>query len=111
MEAVPLVGVMRTPVGSRLALSLLSPCLSPAGAEEPLYDQLTVSGQVKIQGGVLTISTSNGFKPAVGDSFRILNVGRVEGRFESIVLPPLEAGERWSLNDLYATGTIRVMKE
>jgi len=82
-----------------------------AGAEEPLYDQLAVSGQVKIQGGVLTISTSNGFKPAVGDSFRILNFGRVEGRFESIVLPPLEAGESWSLNDLYATGTIRVMKE
>jgi hypothetical protein len=73
------------------------------------YDHITASGSLGV-GGALKVSLINGFVPAAGQSFDLLDfgTGSLSGTFSSIVLPTLAAGLQWNASQLYATGAISV---
>lgn len=71
------------------------------------YDQLHVGGALSI-GGVLGVSLINGFMPAIGSSFDLLDWGTLSGTFSSLSLPSLAAGQ-WDTSQLYTTGVLSVV--
>jgi hypothetical protein len=71
------------------------------------YDTIDSTGQLTL-GGTLAVSLTNGFIPAVGNSFDILNWASLSGTFSSVKLPTLPGGLTWNTNQLYTTGTISV---
>jgi T5SS/PEP-CTERM-associated repeat protein len=73
------------------------------------YDQLRILGGAVTWGGTLQVSLSNGFVPAVGNSFDILDwTGSSTGAFATINLPVLPGGRAWNTSLLYTTGQISV---
>ncbi len=54
------------------------------------YDQIQVSGKATLA-GILQVRLTNGFTPAVGQTFRIVTAGSISGAFTSI-LQPSQAG-------------------
>ncbi len=73
------------------------------------YDQLELSGPA-VLGGELNVSLVNGFSPAVGQSFDLIN-GHTNGSFAEINLPTLGSDLRWDTGQLYTNGTIEVLPE
>jgi hypothetical protein len=71
------------------------------------YDQLNVAGKLTL-GGELDLSLINGFTPAIGQAFDILNWSTLSGTFSSVVLPALPAGRIWDASQLYTTGVLAV---
>ena len=71
------------------------------------YDQLHVGGTLSI-GGILSVSLINGFMPAVGSSFDLLDWGTLSGTFSSLSLPTLATGQ-WDTSQLYTTGVLSVI--
>jgi T5SS/PEP-CTERM-associated repeat protein len=71
------------------------------------FDQVHVAGQLAL-GGMLNVSLINGFSPAVGNSFDILDWGTLSGTFASVQLPDLGGRIVWDSSQLYATGTLSV---
>jgi hypothetical protein len=56
-------------------------------------------------GGRLEVSLIEGFTPAAGNSFDILDWGTLSGTFSTIVLPTL-SGLAWNTSQLYTTGVL-----
>ena len=52
------------------------------------YDQLIVTGAVTLD-GTLQVSLINGFNPALGNTFDVLDWGTLSGTFSSLQLPSL----------------------
>jgi hypothetical protein len=75
-----------------------------AGAQ---YDQMHVAGQLAL-GGALNVVLYNGFTPAAGNSFDILDWGSLSGTFSSIALPTLGGGLAWNTSQLYTSGVLSV---
>jgi hypothetical protein len=71
------------------------------------YDQLHVGGALSI-GGILSVSLIDGFSPAVGSSFDLLDWGTLSGTFSSLSLPTLP-GRQWDTSQLYTTGMLSVV--
>lgn len=73
------------------------------------YDHITASGSLAL-GGALKVSLINGFVPAAGETFDLLDfgAGSLSGTFSSIVLPTLAAGLQWNASQLYTTGALGV---
>lgn len=71
------------------------------------YDQIHVGGQLAV-GGTLAVSLINGFKPAIGNTFDLLDWGLLNGTFLSIMLPTL-TGAQWDTSQLYTTGVLSVV--
>lgn len=71
------------------------------------YDQLSVNGHAAL-GGTLQISLLEGFSPASGDSFNILDWNSRSGEFSDVLLPSLGPRKSWDLNQLYTDGIIAV---
>jgi autotransporter-associated beta strand protein len=69
------------------------------------YDQLRVTSALSL-GGTLAVTLINGFTPAAGNSFDILDWGTLSGKFSSIQLPSLAAPMGWDTSQLYTTGAI-----
>jgi hypothetical protein len=61
------------------------------------HDQLNVSGAATLS-GVLNVSLVNGFTPAAGDTFTIMNYGSHSGTFTTVNLPALDEGLTWNVN-------------
>ena len=59
-------------------------------------------------GGTLNVSLINGFSPAAGQSFDILNWGSLSGTFAALSLPVLP-GRAWNTSQLYTTGVLSVV--
>jgi autotransporter-associated beta strand protein len=76
-----------------------------AGSE---FAQLVVSGDA-ILAGALEITLANGFSPAVGHSFDILDWGSLSGTFSSLNLPALGPLLTWNTSHLYTTGVLSVV--
>ncbi len=57
-------------------------------------DILIVQGAAALA-GKLEVSLWDGFTPAVGDQFEVLNFASVSGDFETVMLPDLPAGQYW----------------
>ena len=71
------------------------------------YDQLHVTGPLAL-GGTLAVSIIDGFTPAAGNSFDILDWGSLSGTFSTIALPTL-SGLAWNTSQLYTTGVLSVL--
>ena len=72
------------------------------------YDHVTVAGQLSLA-GTLNVSLINGFMPATGATFDILDWGTLSGKFSSMVLPNLDSGPLgWDTSKLYTTGVLAV---
>src|SRR5262249_443767 len=71
------------------------------------YDQVHVAGQLAL-GGTVNVSLINGFKPATGSSFDVLDWGARSGTFAAVQLPNLGGRIVWDSSQLYTTGTLSV---
>jgi hypothetical protein len=74
------------------------------------YDRVTVAGQLIINGATLVLGLINGFVPAYGDSFDILDWGVLTGTFGTIdtTAAPLPHPLAWDSSQLYLTGELIV---
>ena len=70
------------------------------------HDRLAVTGELTL-GGTLRAALIDGFAPAVGDEFDILDWTTLSGEFAAFELPAL-AGLRWDVSQLYTTGVLAV---
>ena len=69
------------------------------------YDQLVIAGDLSLN-GALDVSIINGFAPAAGQSFNILDwAGTRTGTFSSLHLPSI-AGLSWNTSQLYTNGIL-----
>ena len=71
------------------------------------FDQIRVQGQLTL-GGTLNVSLINGFAPATGNSFDILDWGTRSGTFSSLQLPGLPGGLQWNTSQLTTTGVLSI---
>ena len=71
------------------------------------HDLLQVTGVASLA-GTLDVRLLEGFQPALGDRFQILDAGSVVGAFDSIQSPSLESGLRWDFSGLYSSGSLSV---
>jgi hypothetical protein len=69
------------------------------------YDRLDVAGTATL-GGSLDVALVNGFTPAAGDAFSIVNAATRTGTFASTSLPPLQAPLAW--NVVYTPTAVRL---
>ena len=72
------------------------------------YDQLHVTGQLAL-GGTLNVSVINSFNLAAGNLFDFLDWGSVNGKFSSVILPPLSSPLAWYTSQLYNNGRVLVI--
>src|SRR5690606_25447865 len=70
------------------------------------FDQLNLTGALTA-GGTLNVSLINGFTPAAGYAFDILDFASATGSF-TLNLPALGGGLSWNTASLLTTGTISV---
>ncbi|MCG8448667.1 MAG: sulfatase-like hydrolase/transferase [Pirellulales bacterium] len=91
-------------VGSTLEIDLGAG--TTAGAD---YDLLSVTGNVVLLGGDLSVSLDDGYTPVLGDTFDILDFASLTGAFDTVDLPALTGNLGWGLKDLLTTGEIRVV--
>lgn len=71
------------------------------------FDQIRVQGQLTL-GGTLNVSLINGFVPATGNSFDILDWGTLTGTFSSLQLPALPGGLQWNTSQLTTIGVLSI---
>ena len=76
-----------------------------AGSDYEEHDRLVVSSGTLYAGGTLAVSLIDGFQPATGDTFDILDFNAVDGEFGTLDFPGSTAN--WDLSKLYTTGEIR----
>ncbi len=72
------------------------------------YDQYTVNLSLTLNSPTLNVNLYNGFVPAAGQRFDILNWGTLSGAFATINLPPLPSGLSWDTSQLHTTGELVV---
>src|SRR5262249_15137543 len=72
------------------------------------YDQLHVTGHLSV-GGNLNVVFYNGFKPAAGNLFHILDSSSLSGTFNGgVPLPTMNGRIVWDSSHLYTTGALSV---
>lgn len=83
-----------------------------AGINYGLFDQLVVSGLADL-GGVIEIDLVNGFRPAVGNSFKLLDFGSFAdtGYTFDLTHAVLGGGLTWDTSSFSINGTISVVPE
>jgi hypothetical protein len=67
------------------------------------YDALVVVGNLNL-GGTLTVSLINGFSPATGNTFDLLDWGTLAGTFNTLQLADLDGRIAWDTSHLYDSG-------
>jgi hypothetical protein len=58
--------------------------------------------------GTLQVLLIDGFLPAAGDVFDILDWGNLSGAFDTLQLPDIDTALNWNASRLYVDGTLRV---
>jgi hypothetical protein len=71
------------------------------------FDRLVVDGDLT-PGGTLSVSLLNGYSPAAGATFDILNWATLTGTFSTLQLPPLSGSLTWNTTALYTDGVLTV---
>ena len=61
------------------------------------FDTVVVSDAASV-GGSLTVSLVDGYVPRFGDAFGVLAAASIDGMFETLTLPALDAGLTWHFN-------------
>ncbi len=92
------VGDYEQRTGSNLDVDVTSPTE---------WDRLDVEGMVTL-GGNLTVSLTDGFSPAAGQSFDILDAASISGAFSAVNLPSLATGLAWNLSQINTLGILSV---
>ena len=78
-------------------------------AGKALHDLLDVSGIITLNGGSLDVLLLDGFNPAEGDIYDILDFSAIDGvGFDSLNLPALASGLIWDTSDLMTAGSLSV---
>jgi hypothetical protein len=72
------------------------------------YDLLSIGGAASL-GGQLGVTLTNGFIPAGGDAYDILDWNSLSGTFSNIMLPTLPGGMQWNTSQLYLSGKLSVV--
>jgi autotransporter-associated beta strand protein len=72
------------------------------------YDRIVAGGNVALA-GILNVSLVDGFSPAAGNSFNLLDWSTVGGAFATINLPALATGLNWNTSQFYSTGVLSVV--
>ncbi len=72
------------------------------------YGQYNVAQSLALNQSTLDVVLTNGFAPALGQTFKILSWGALTGTFGTLNLPSLSAGLAWDTTALYTTGSIAV---
>jgi hypothetical protein len=95
--------------GGNVALSSTAKLQMEIGGTTPgsQFDQVHVASQLSLD-GTLQVSLINGFSPASGNNFDILDFGSLAGTFNTISLPALGGGLMWNASQLYVNGILRV---
>lgn len=73
------------------------------------HDQLDIGGVLGLN-GLLDVDLINGFNPASGNVFNILD-GTTSGTFSSFSFPALAPGLSWDTSDLYTVGNLKIVPE
>lgn len=73
------------------------------------HDELDVAGALELA-GTLDVVLLDGFVPAPGDRFDLLDFDTLAGRFDRLALPDLGPGLAWDTSALYANGTLGVVE-
>ena len=73
------------------------------------HDQIDIGGVFGLN-GLLDVDLINGFNPALGNTFNILN-GTTSGSFGSFSFPSLNPGLSWDTSDLYTLGNLKIVPE
>ena len=71
------------------------------------YDVLDVNGLATL-GGELEVLLINGFSPAGGNTFDVIDWNSRSGEFDDLDLPSLASGLLWDTSALYTAGTLAV---
>ncbi len=71
------------------------------------YDAVAASGALDL-GGTLQLQFVNGFTPAAGQSFDLLDWGTLSGTFAALNLPAPGPGLAWDTTQLYQSGVLTV---
>jgi hypothetical protein len=74
------------------------------------HDFLWVNGTAELSGG-FRIELVNDFTPSPGDEFVLMNLLRVEGKFDTMTVPDLGASAAWDFSNLLDAGVARVVPE
>ncbi len=69
------------------------------------FDHVNVTGHLTL-GGALNVVLYNGFKPAAGNTFDILDWTALSGTFDSVTLPTMNGRIVWDSSHLYDTGAL-----
>ena len=67
-----------------------------------------MTGQLAL-GGTLNVSVINGFGLTAGNLFDFLDWGSVNGKFASVLLPPLASPLVWYTSQLYNNGRVSII--
>ncbi len=73
------------------------------------HDQLDIGGTLGLN-GLLDVDLINGFNPASGNVFNILD-GTTSGTFSAFSFPALAPGLSWDTSDLYTVGNLKIVPE
>jgi hypothetical protein len=72
------------------------------------YDKVSINGTLAL-GGILQVALINGFVPALGNSFDVLDWGTRTGAFSGVQLPALSSTLAWNAMQLNTTGTLSIV--
>jgi hypothetical protein len=71
------------------------------------YDAIIASGSLGLD-GALQVALIDGFSPALGNSFDLLDWAIVSGTFDTLQLPTLTGGLSWDTSQLYTAGVLTI---
>jgi hypothetical protein len=95
--------------GGRLVMEIASPVLVGS-----LYDRQSDSIEASQRfraDGELVVRLLHGFAPREGETFDLFDFSSLEGQFDSIQLPALNANLIWDTSRLYTAGELAVVTE
>jgi len=99
--------------GENIVLAPTSTLVIEIGGRAPCseFDRFIVSNRLALNGATLELRLLNGFVPAAGDSFDVLDWGTLEGTFGAVTLAAanLPATLSWDTAALLQSGTLRVI--
>ncbi|MCA9236985.1 MAG: hypothetical protein KDA44_16030 [Planctomycetales bacterium] len=104
-EISPGVGVGQTHVVGDVTMLAGTIALEVAGPNLGEYDRMVIDGHLAA-GGTLAVML-DGYAPALGDAFDLLDFGSVTGGW-SVALPALSAGLEWDTYQMFTTGVLAV---
>jgi hypothetical protein len=100
-------GLGATQVNGNLTINSGAMFLDIAGTAPGQFDEVRVTGSLAA-GGALTVTLLNGYVPALGAKFDVLDFASATGSFSTLSLPALASGLYWNTSNLLTTGELLI---